>query len=193
MTVDDEQTNREALIGPLTAAEWATFRLGHDDDPLYCCAHTSDVRDAIFHVLRMGGEAFDGAALRAVWSIVDDHDGLADHPLMRKLYDFYIDGQPPAPTDADVAEFLFAGRDPGFIDSLLTEAPTMWNMADQAAARTALGRLTGFLYVTPDAEQRAGYIRRVAALTGFTVADVDLVFDAFRGNDNLTITAPVRN
>lgn len=44
-------------IGPLTAEEWMEFRhTGDDDDFLQCCAETSDFRDAVFQLIRNGGE-----------------------------------------------------------------------------------------------------------------------------------------
>lgn len=97
------------LIGPLTADEWMTLTLGHDDDPLYCCAVTSAFRSALFHVLRMGGDYTDGhwtlanpwAALHAYHGGTDD---ITSAPVIEKIRAFYkLDERDDVPADAHPA------------------------------------------------------------------------------------------
>ena len=82
------------LIGPLTAEEWCSLRLGADDDPLLCCAETSELRSAIFETLRQGGGWLYGQlAIAPAWELVaEKHDttGLLEHPVLRKLYATYV-------------------------------------------------------------------------------------------------------
>lgn len=96
------------LIGPLTAEEWCSLRAGADDDPFQCCGETSDLRDAAFHALRMGGEEWAGTLFHAAWIRVGashpDH-ALVTHPVVGKMYDFYVKGKPVPPTDEEMAEF----------------------------------------------------------------------------------------
>lgn len=179
-------TTEQDLIGPLTAAEWAQFRLQDADDQVLppCCGEVSDLRDAIFDLLRMGGDEMYGAHLRSIWDIVDAN-GLGDHPLFQKLHAYYVAGRSAGPSDARMAEFLTA--DPGLAEGLLKAAPEAWDLKDPVAVRTALGRLTGKMYATPDKATRDGYMREIVRLTGFSDDQVRLVFDAFRGNVNLPI------
>lgn len=176
------------LIGPLTAAEWVSLRLtSGPDDILYCCADTSEVRDAVFQTLRSGAGPDTGVHLRAVWHFVEAHDTLGEHPLIRKLYDHYVAGQPPAPSDADLAVFL--APDPGTAEAFLSAAPQLWDTTDPVAARTALGRLAGKLNAHPDPAVREDYIGRVAAITRHDPGVVRVVFDAFRALVGLPVTA----
>lgn len=92
------------LIGPLTAEEWCAFRLRDNDDLLQCCGITSDFRDAIFDLLRMGGEDkhLKHSFRRAYWQMVDH--GLPGGPAeesIAKLVAYFL-GDPPEPkTDVD--------------------------------------------------------------------------------------------
>lgn len=82
------------LIGPLTAEEWCAFRDRGDDDLLRCCGITSDFRDALFMVLRSGGEQWTAMYLRAPWTAMVEHgfpQGDDVTPLLDKLRAFYID------------------------------------------------------------------------------------------------------
>lgn len=88
------------LIGPLTAAEWCEFRM-QDDDLLQCCAVTSEMRDAIFGLLRMGGDEdarrMNTSFRRAYWQMVDH--GLPDGrsgELLGRLVTYFL-GDPPEP------------------------------------------------------------------------------------------------
>jgi hypothetical protein len=86
------------LIGPLTAEEWCSLRLGTDDDPFQCCAETSALRDAAFHALRMGGEEYHGTAFYIAWlRVTESHPDhrLAEHPIVGKLYQYYVEGKEP--------------------------------------------------------------------------------------------------
>lgn len=87
-------------IGPLTAEEWCEFRLREDDDLLQCCAVTSEMRDAIFLLLRMGAEtpSFGRASFCRAWDAMTDHgfpDGRGGE-LLQKLHDFYLTDRRPA-------------------------------------------------------------------------------------------------
>lgn len=66
------------LIGPWTAEEWCRWRMLPDDDWLQCCGITSNFRDALFLVLRMGG---DDPALR-IW-ILEDWEHMTGHGFPR--------------------------------------------------------------------------------------------------------------
>lgn len=182
----------EELIGPLTAREWAEFRLREDDtdtDFLYCCADTSELRTAIFQMLRMGGGREYHAGLHSVWAAVDRHPGLGDHPLVRKLYDYYIDGQEPGPTDADMAEMM--STDPGTVELFLRVAPSTWNLDDPDEVLTALGRLVGRSYASGTPADRRGYINKIAALVDRPAEQILLVVNAFRGSVNLPADPPL--
>lgn len=78
------------LIGPLTAEEWCSFRQsGEDDDILQCCAETSEVRDAIFGWLRMGGDKMWGEILmRDTLGTMASHPGLDRDPRVVKMLAF---------------------------------------------------------------------------------------------------------
>ncbi|WP_431728505.1 hypothetical protein [Verrucosispora sp. TAA-831] len=90
------------LIGPLTAEEWCAFRLRNDGDLLQCCGVTSAFRDALFNLLRMGGERHDAAwILRDEWQAMEEHgmpQGTEVTPLLDKLRAFYIDQPEQATT-----------------------------------------------------------------------------------------------
>jgi hypothetical protein len=88
------------LIGPLTAEEWCEFRQC-DDDLLQCCGVTSDFRDEVFGLLRMGGEDkfFRDGFRRAYYQMVDH--GLPDGrggELIARLAAYFL-GDPPEPKD----------------------------------------------------------------------------------------------
>lgn len=90
----------EPLIGPLTAAEWCAFRqTGDDDDLLQCCAITSDFRDALFAVLRMGADKYLSAYLREEWAAMEAHGWPAGVPQIRRIGEFY--GLVGTPADAE--------------------------------------------------------------------------------------------
>ncbi len=88
------------LIGPLTAEEWCRFRMRDDNDLLLCCSVTSNFRDALFTVLRMGGDRSMWMLLRRRWEEMDEHGwlDLEENPaaaeLLAKLKAFYIDTIP---------------------------------------------------------------------------------------------------
>jgi hypothetical protein len=97
------------LIGPLTPDEWCSLVLGAPDDPFQCCGETSDLRDAAFHALRMGGDESHGLEFHAAWDRVTashpDHT-LAEHPIVAKLFRFYVEGRPSPPTADEVNEWV---------------------------------------------------------------------------------------
>ncbi|MFY1595577.1 hypothetical protein [Micromonospora sp. WMMD737] len=94
----DEHDETPELIGPLTAEEWCAFRQRGDDDLLQCCGDTSDFRNALFYVLRMGGDReFGQGVFRQAWQRMEAHgfpQGDDVTPLLERLRAFYID--PPA-------------------------------------------------------------------------------------------------
>ena len=96
-----DKATSEHLIGPLTPAEWCAFRARDDDDLLRCCAITSEFRDRLFYVLRMGGDRYVGQGVfRQAWKAMVEHgfpEGPEVAPLFDKLRVFYID--PPAVKD----------------------------------------------------------------------------------------------
>src|SRR5262245_3017565 len=72
--VDLTPPNPAGLIGPLTAEEWCSLRAGTDDDPLQCCSITSGFRDALFYVLRQGGDRLYGRGVfRRAWRELVEH------------------------------------------------------------------------------------------------------------------------
>lgn len=97
-----EQHEREhhdqSLIGPLTAEEWAAFRqTGDDEDLLQCCSITSEFRDALFTVLRMGaGKRIGTLLLHDAWQAMERHDFPDDVPQIEKLRAFYFPAEEPA-------------------------------------------------------------------------------------------------
>lgn len=101
--VDTAATER---IGPLTPAEWAALRLRDDTgaDLLACCGITSAFRDAVFELLRMGGDQAVARLFRREWQAMADH-GLPDGEggrLLRLLGAYYWPEVPHA-TDQAVA------------------------------------------------------------------------------------------
>lgn len=158
MVIDRQPDERPGftLIGPLTADEWCSLRAGADDDPFQCCGDTSDLRDAAFHALRMGGEEWAGTLFHAAWIRVGnshpDH-ALATHPVVGKLYDAYVKGRSAPPTDEEMEAFVadqrtqllrgavrevltkcgvaFGGDKPKDLDSLLDDE--LAEIADKAA------------------------------------------------------------
>lgn len=80
------------LIGPLTAEEWCSLRLGGNaDDVLMCCGETSAFRDAVFMALRMGGDRDARFWLLPAWRDLVEH-GLPTGPgteVIAKLRDYY--------------------------------------------------------------------------------------------------------
>lgn len=91
-----------ALIGPLTAGEWCEFRQRDEDDLLQCCGVTSDVRDAIFGLLRNGAPQWESSALVMEFADMLDH-GLPEGrggELLAKLRAYYL----PEMTDAAIHE-----------------------------------------------------------------------------------------
>jgi hypothetical protein len=79
-----------SLIGPLTAAEWCSLRLtGGDDDPLRCCAASSELRDALFDVLRMGGGTEYAYRLVEPWQQAVAYGHGEGDPLLDRIRDFY--------------------------------------------------------------------------------------------------------
>lgn len=105
-----EMPSSPNLIGPLTAEEWCSLRVGTDDDPFYCCGDTSDLRDAAFLTLRMGATPVSvGTEFHAAWLHMEashpDHT-LTEHPVVGKLYDFYIKGRRPPPSDEELDAWI---------------------------------------------------------------------------------------
>lgn len=83
------------LIGPLTAEEWCAFRWRDDGDLLQCCGVTSDFRDVLFYILRMGGGREHGRGIfRQAWHAMERHgfpQGDDVTPLLDKLRAHYIE------------------------------------------------------------------------------------------------------
>lgn len=94
---------RPDLIGPLTPAEWCAFRQRDEPeaDLLQCCGTTSDFRDAVFFLLRMGGGLeFARGVFREAWQRMEEHGfpvGPDVTPLLDRLRAFYIDGNAAGP------------------------------------------------------------------------------------------------
>lgn len=80
-----------SLIGPLTAEEWCSLRLGGlEDDPLYCCTVTSSMRDFLFEVLRMGADHGEwSGAVREAFGELDVRCEVK-HPLIEKVRAYYF-------------------------------------------------------------------------------------------------------
>ncbi|MFI7608722.1 hypothetical protein ACIBTV_26740 [Micromonospora sp. NPDC049366] len=181
-------TTQADLIGPLTAAEWASLRLGSPTDPLHCCADTSDVRDAIFHTLRMGGDPDQDHPLRAVWHVVDDHGTLGADPRLAKLFAYYVSGKDELPSDEAVAS-LYAS-DPGFVDSLLEHLPQHLDLTSPAGRVVALGRVAPKVAYLLDAGKRAAAVAQLAELAKQPPFLVARVVDAWRGNIGMSVDPP---
>jgi hypothetical protein len=111
--LDTVPTRPKRLIGPLTAAEWASFRLQRDDQgPLpSCCATVSEFRDAVFDLLARHDDTIDGNGKvmpamvtefrAAYWDMVDHGLPQGGEDLIGRLARYYL-GDPPAPaTDTD--------------------------------------------------------------------------------------------
>ena len=94
----DKPAEAPALIGPLTAEEWCSLRLGGlgDDDPLYCCTVTSSMRDFLFEMLRMGAGREWSGAFRQAFSDLDAACQV-EHPLIEKLRAYYVADAPAVP------------------------------------------------------------------------------------------------
>lgn len=97
------------LIGPLTAEEWCSLRLGAEDDPFRCCGDTDALREAVFGMLSMGADEEWSLSFNAAWhQMVASHPGntLADHPVVGKLYRAYVQGREPAVSDEELNAWL---------------------------------------------------------------------------------------
>lgn len=84
------------LVGPLTAEEWCSLRLRFDDgDLLHCCGVTSDIRDLVFSLLRMGDDRHTTRLLmEELWDLVNSHDWdqTSDtYRLLERMRGFYLD------------------------------------------------------------------------------------------------------
>jgi hypothetical protein len=92
------------LIGPLTAAEWCSLRLTEgNDDPLYCCAASSEFRSALFEVLRMGADADLRYYFVDAWQQAVAYGHGEGNPLLDRIRDFYrLDDDSPEFTPEEV-------------------------------------------------------------------------------------------
>ncbi len=176
------------LIGPLTAEEWCSLRLGADDDPLQCCAYTSELRDGVFQLLRIGGDRHWGDLLHVPWIAAAKSHDMADlltHPLVGKLHAYYIEGQPEPPSDRDLAELQ--ATDPGYLCSLSVAIPAHFDLGTEEGRLAALGRVAPEVAHVPDGEDRARRVDELARLLSMPLRDVALVVDAWRANVGLPV------
>lgn len=173
-----------SLIGPLSAAEWCSLRLGADDDPFQCCAETSELRDAAFTTLRMGGEERDGIYLHAVWhDVTNSHGDLTEHPVMRKLHDFYIAGKEPLPPESALAELFAVSR--SYASDLIRAACEAFDLGSEAGKVLALSRLAPKLGYVLDADERASAVAEMAAVLEMSNHKVACVVDVWRASVGL--------
>lgn len=172
------------LIGPLTADEWVSLRLGSDEDPLQCCADTSDLRDAIFDTLRMGAEPDQDVLLRAAWEYVaEDHPGLTDHPVLAKLHAYYVAGREPVTPWHALAHLMAVPR----------SEITMWVQAargafdlDSPTGRTmAVSRLAPKAAKVVDPAERADAAAEIAQALGLPRGHVTRLVEAWRHAEGL--------
>ncbi|MEU3452299.1 hypothetical protein ABZ671_01625 [Micromonospora sp. NPDC006766] len=173
------------LIGPLTADEWCSLRLGDDDDPLQCCGETSDLRDAIFHVLRMGAQEHEGIALRAAWHIVEEHGDLGDHPILRKLHAFYVEGKPELAPDSALAEMMAVT--PEHAELFIAAIPEAFELDSEEGRIVALGRIAPRVAHVLDRDERCRLTGLLAETVRLDVQQVAIVVDAWRGNVGLPV------
>lgn len=179
-------TRTAELIGPLTADEWCSLRLHDDGDPLMCCGDTSDLRDAIFDTLRMGAAECDGIALRAAWHIVDEHGDLGDHPIMRKLHEFYVLGKPEVAPDRALAEMMAVL--PTHAQMYIAAIPDAFDLDTEDGRITALGRIAPRIAHVLDHDERCRLTGLLAEAVRMETYQVTVVVDAFRGNVGLPVT-----
>lgn len=182
-------TRTVALIGPLTAEEWCSLRLAEDgSDPLMCCGETSELRDAIFHTLRIGAAECDGIALRAAWHIAEQHDGLADEPIMRKLYEFYVKGKPELAPESAIAEMMAVT--PEHAELFIAAIPEAFDLASEEGRTVALGRIAPKVAHVLDYNERCRLTRLLVNTIGLPPDRVALVVDAWRGSVGLPVAPP---
>lgn len=175
------------LIGPLTPEEWTSFALGDDErNPLPpCCSEISEVREAIFDTLAVGGNpllAWHGIA--SVWEIVEGHSPVGEHPTLRKLHDAYVAGHERPSRQESFARLrarTLADTQP-YLD-LIGET---FDVTGREGRVQALNRVGG-LWVSYilDPADRVPAVRRLAELVGLDVDTVALVLDVQRAGHYL--------
>jgi hypothetical protein len=187
-------TQTDPLIGPLTPTEWLSFfRLDDeisDTNPLpACCANVSEVRDAIFKVLRVGGDpAICWMYLTGVWHIVEQHLGLpiTDPQVpaaLRKLYETYVAPHADAVgnVDREEATARIMQQPADSLRTLMASIPEAWDVDTAEGRMRAVARLaSGFLAYVYDQGERSQLARELAKAVGMAYEDVALVVDAMR-------------
>lgn len=179
----------ELTVGPLTASEWVSFALlddGDDDrNPLpVCCANISEVRDAIFDVLRAGAGPSSWRRLASVWQYIEDDLGADPNnwslPL-RKLHQTFLAGRDWRSVPAhDGFAHLFA-RSTDEVREFLDMAPEGWDLGTFEGRQRALARLGGrFVGYVLDPDERWEMVRRLATTLGMDASEVAAVVDVLR-------------
>jgi hypothetical protein len=184
----------EMMIGPLTPTEWMLFAVLDDEDPRNplpaCCADVSEVRDAIFDVLRAGGSPDVGwMHLTSVWHIVESHLGLpiTDERVpapLRKLYETYV-----APHADKIGERGYQAEglarvsaiDPDRVRTLFASISEVWDVEQAEDRVRAVARLGGgFVAYVYDRDERTKLAHELASAVGMPYESVALIVDAAR-------------
>jgi hypothetical protein len=194
MTTTTPARPDEPTIGPLTATEWLSFFLLDDDNnPLPpCCAAISEVRDAIFDVLRSGPDApYAWLGLVPVWHIVESH---LDPPVtdprapaaLRKLHRAYIFGHEDAHVNTKEAKARMFQQDPEQVRTFIAAIPGAWNLDTAEGRIGAAARVGGdFVAYVYDPAERSQLARELATAVAMTYEDVALLVDAARCGHHL--------
>lgn len=181
------------MIGPLTAEEWVSFALPGDDErnPLPSgCGDVSEVRDAVFAALRMGGDPIIcWRSIAAVWDIVEGHlvDGI-EHPdvpaALRKLYNAYVAGR-IRPDRSEGYAHLFE-RKAHEIQQFVDAAPDAWDLDTREGRMRALTRLGGaFVGFVLHPTERYAMVKKLAEVVGFEPQEVCFAVDVLRLHQDL--------
>lgn len=181
----------EELIGPLTAQEWASFRVHSSDqpedadDPLPpCCGDIADLREAVFATLRIGADREDASyPLRDTWNIVQGHEGLLQLPVWQKLYAYYVEDRDPLPDSDAIARTM--ATNPELVSELIAAAHKIADIRDDDENTYVLGKLVRFVAFIYDPHEREKAIITTADTLGRLPADVRLVTNATRAIHNL--------
>lgn len=182
------------LIGPLTGDEWASLALGDDDrNPLPpCCGNLSDARDALFRVMRAGGDpAIYWRTVAEVWPDIESHVGtgeIAASPVLAKLHAAYVAGRAPVERSREAMARILA-RDPKhvrmFLDTLHAgESP--WGLTTREGQVGAVARIGGaFIATVLDPDERNAFAGELAGLVGWDAVQMGVLIDVLRERQQL--------
>jgi hypothetical protein len=181
-------------IGPLTGDEWASLALGDDlRNPLPpCCPNLSEARDALFAVMRAGGDPdLYWRSVAEVWPDVESHlgaDDVAADPILSKLHAAYVAGRPAVKRDGESLARILA-RDPAHVKvflEVLTGPDAPWDLETRQGQIEAAAHVGGkFVGYVLDPNERFTFAGELAVILGWDDAELCVLIDVLRARENL--------